>query len=48
MQNCNPPSGFFAKRTGAAKGEDEWHINPFDILSTGYSIRTTNSALNIE
>ena len=27
MQNRNPPPGFFANNTGAAKGEDDCRIN---------------------
>lgn len=48
MQNPNTPSGFYAKTTRAAHGDDDWHTNPFDILSSSQSLRTTNSALDIE
>jgi len=48
MKNCNPPSGLFVKMTGAAKGDNDWLINPFELLSSHLSLRTTNSALDIE
>jgi len=48
MQNRSPPFGFFANRTGAAKGDDDWRIYPLDIFSSSHSFRTTNSVLEIE
>ena len=48
MQNRNPPSGFFANGTGATKGDDDWRMNPLDIVSSNHSFRTTNSVLDIE
>jgi len=48
MQNRNHLSGFFAKTTGAAEGDDDWPINPFDIFGSSHSLSTTNSVLDIE
>lgn len=48
MQNYNPLSRIYGRRTGRQKGDDNWHMKLFHGFSFSHAVSTTSSASDIE